>query len=114
MVQHAVNQDIRWASKHINVQPVEEFLQIHGLVLGQAVGIVEHEVIEDWEVLGHAGQLLGRQKQFIAGTPLVPAAALVGRDAWQSFCMVGLVAGEQSLAHKHLDLFHRHWAVLAG
>lgn len=51
MVQHAVNQDIRWASKHINVKPVEEFLQILGLVLGQAVGIVEHEVMEDWRCL---------------------------------------------------------------
>ena len=50
----------------------------------------------------------------LAPAPLVPDAALVGRNAFQPLSTIGLVAGQQPLAYQRLDLHHRHFAFLAG
>lgn len=58
MVQDAVNQNIGGAAEYVDVEPVEEFLNVLGLVLGQAIRIVEQKVVEGGEVLGHSAHLL--------------------------------------------------------
>ena len=62
MVEHTVNEDVGRASEHVDVKPVEEFLQVLGLVPSQALWIVQQESMERREMLGYARQLLRGQE----------------------------------------------------
>ena len=105
MVQHTVNQHIGWASKHVNVEPVEEFLQVLGLFLSKPVWIVEQEFME-----GRGDAWPRRSTLWWTGVIHRPHSAGPHCRAHRARCPtapcpIGVKTGEQPLADKGLDFF---------